>query len=243
MSATPSIPLFGDAYLADTRHLTLEEHGAYLQMLMIAWRSPACALPDDDARIAKMLGITPKKWARLRPAVMAFWTLCDAGWEQKRLSKERRFVAKKSEQNRDAANAKWKAKPLKTNGASDANAMPERCGNDAPPPSPTEEEKKEERKEEEAAPARVSSNGYAFEGRTIRLNFSDLRMWKDSYSAIPDLMAELRSLDDWFEGQPPEKRKKWYHVVSGSLNRRHQELLAAAAANEDDGEVLLLGPC
>jgi uncharacterized protein YdaU (DUF1376 family) len=65
------MPYFGDAYMADTRHLTLEEHGAYHLLLLIAWRSPNCALPDDDKRIAQMLGITAKKWAALKPTVMA----------------------------------------------------------------------------------------------------------------------------------------------------------------------------
>lgn len=79
-SNAPSMPLFGDAYLADTRHLSLEEHGAYLQLMMIAWRSSDCALPDDDTRLARMLGITAGRWAKLKGTVMAFWTLTDKGW-------------------------------------------------------------------------------------------------------------------------------------------------------------------
>jgi uncharacterized protein YdaU (DUF1376 family) len=137
MKKAPALPLFGDAYLADTRHLSLEEHGAYLQLLLIAWRTEGCALPNDDARIARMLGVTPKKWAKLKPSIMAFWELTDAGWQQKRLLKERRFVAKKSEQNAESANARWNAKSLENNGADDANAMRTQCGNDAPSPSPT----------------------------------------------------------------------------------------------------------
>lgn len=134
--STPAIPVFGDAYLADTRHLSLEQHGAYLQLLMIAWRSPNCALPDDDVKIARMLGVTPKKWGKLKPEVMAFWTLTDDGWQQKRLLKERRFVAEKSKQNADAANTRWEANRLKNNDVDNANAVPKPCGNDAPPPPP-----------------------------------------------------------------------------------------------------------
>lgn len=79
-SAAPAIPLFGDAYLADTFHLTLEEHGAYLKLLMIAWRMEGCALPNDDTRLAQMLGVSKAKWAKLKPVVLAFWTLTETGW-------------------------------------------------------------------------------------------------------------------------------------------------------------------
>jgi uncharacterized protein YdaU (DUF1376 family) len=117
-----AIPYFGDAYMADTRHLTLEEHGAYHLLLLIAWRSPNCAIPNDDKRIAQMLGITPKKWAGLKPVVLSFWMLTEHGWEQKRLTKERRWVEEKSRKNRGAAESRWEAKPRKTKGTHDANA-------------------------------------------------------------------------------------------------------------------------
>lgn len=138
MSAPASIPIFGDAYLADTQHLTLEEHGAYFKLMIIAWRSPGCALPNDDRRIATMLGIGGKKWAGLKPAVMAFWTLSDAGFQQKRLLKEYRWAAEKARLNSEAAEARWKDKPRKTNKPSDADAYPNGY---APPPPPHKEKK------------------------------------------------------------------------------------------------------
>jgi uncharacterized protein YdaU (DUF1376 family) len=93
--------------MADTRHLTLEEHGAYHLLLLIAWRSPNCALPDDDRRIAQMLGITPKKWTALKPVVLSFWTKSENGWEQKRLTKERRWVDEKKAKQSDRAQSRW----------------------------------------------------------------------------------------------------------------------------------------
>lgn len=105
--AAPAIPFFGDAYIADTRHLSLEEHGAYLQLLMIAWRADDCALPDDDKRLAQMLGISAARWGKLKGTVMAFWTVTEGRWIQKRLQKERKFVSEKRAVQAERAKAKW----------------------------------------------------------------------------------------------------------------------------------------
>lgn len=55
MSATPWMRFFPADYLADTRRLTTEQHGAYLLLLMDSWSSGA--LPDDDAVLARVAGL------------------------------------------------------------------------------------------------------------------------------------------------------------------------------------------
>jgi uncharacterized protein YdaU (DUF1376 family) len=67
MSKLPSMPFFVDAYLADTTHLTLEEHGAYLLLLMAMWRR-AGAIAEADA--ARVLGLHARAWLRLKPRLM-----------------------------------------------------------------------------------------------------------------------------------------------------------------------------
>lgn len=147
MAEFPALPLWTDAYLGDTAHLTNEEHGVYLRLLMFAWRSPECCLPDDDRRLAIMTGLSEKKWRAIRPVIASFWTVENGSWTQKRLTKERDFVRGKSKKNRDAAKARWDAKPLGTSETNDANAMPthmpEPCQTDAPTPIPTPIEERE----------------------------------------------------------------------------------------------------
>lgn len=137
MRSAPAIPLFGDAYMADTRHLSLEEHGAYLQLLMIAWRTENCCLPDDDARLARMIGVTAPKWKKLKPVVMAFWTLEAGAWTQRRLSKERAFVEEKRGKNRAAAEARWSGQASENKQSDGYERISER---NAPPPPPPEVE-------------------------------------------------------------------------------------------------------
>lgn len=139
MKAPASLPIFGDAYLADTPHLTLEEHGAYFKLLLCAWRTATCELPLDDKRIATMLGVSVGKWCKLKPVVMAFWTRTETGWQQKRLTKERRFVDEKRAKNISAINSRWESKPLKTKKPDDTN---EHTG--VIPLSPTHLSKKKE---------------------------------------------------------------------------------------------------
>lgn len=139
MGAFPSLPLFTDAYIADTAHLTCEEHGAYLRLLMFAWRSPGCRLPDDDARLARMLGLTIKRWGSIKSSVMAFWSLEDGHWVQKRLSREHQFVSEKVEKKRASGRLGGRPKSLENNDQVKANGseIEKRIGSEPKAPTPT----------------------------------------------------------------------------------------------------------
>lgn len=65
MSKAPAMPMYWDAYLADTTHLTTEEHGAYLLLLAAMWRRNG-SVPDSDRDNARILGLTPAKWRKVR---------------------------------------------------------------------------------------------------------------------------------------------------------------------------------
>lgn len=90
MAEFPALPLWTDALIGDTHHLTPAEFGAYLRLLVAAWRTPDCTLPDDDNFLGRAVG-DPRGWHRLKPVVMAFWVKNSLGtWYQKRLSYERK---------------------------------------------------------------------------------------------------------------------------------------------------------
>lgn len=109
MAKFPALTLWTDAYLADTRHLTTLEHGAYLLLLITAWRSPDFALPNDD-RFLRLAAGNPRTWNEIKPTVMAFWTLREDGkFHQKRLSLE----ANRATAQRDGASKAGKVSALK----------------------------------------------------------------------------------------------------------------------------------
>ncbi|MFC7332927.1 DUF1376 domain-containing protein [Rhodocista pekingensis] len=127
MAEFPALPLWTDAYLGDTTHLTTIEHGAYLLLLMAMWRTPDCSLPDEDKLLARYARLTPGQWARMKPTLMAFFRQKDGRVYQGRLTDEHNLVRQNSKRQSDRARSRW----LKNKENADATAMPEACRNDA----------------------------------------------------------------------------------------------------------------
>lgn len=124
MADFPYLPIWTDAYLADTTHLHTEEHGAYLLLLFAAWRRPDCSVPDDDAILARLAGLSLARWKAMKATVMAFWSLDKRKrmWVQKRLQNEREKAVAKRSKAKGSASSRWKQ--TKTD---DANAMRTQC--------------------------------------------------------------------------------------------------------------------
>lgn len=89
MAVKPDLwmPLYFGAYLTDTMHLTTEQHGAYLLLLMACWKRGGC-LPDDDSQLAAITRMTPAGWRKARAVIEPFWQITGRGWTQKRLGIE-----------------------------------------------------------------------------------------------------------------------------------------------------------
>lgn len=121
MSAPPFMPLYVADYLADTTHLSTLEHGAYCLLLMSMWRSGG-SLPDDDAKLAKFARMTAAQWARVRHTVMQFFTVENGEVIQSRLAREIDKHANVVRQRRESGSRGGRAKALKDNGPTIANA-------------------------------------------------------------------------------------------------------------------------
>lgn len=95
MSKAPSMPLFCGDYLADTKHLTLEQHGAYMIILMVTWRNGGKPIPDDADIISKYLSCSRDRWVnKIRPTLYPFFNLEAGTWRSERLEHEWEFVQK-----------------------------------------------------------------------------------------------------------------------------------------------------
>ena len=236
MAEFPALPLFTDAYLADTGHLSGVESGAYLHLLIIAWRMPDCALPDDDLRLARWARFSPHVWKQIKPIVMSFWDLRDGMWTQKRLLDERAEVTKLSEVRRSAALHRWGDKPLKNKKGRHAKAMQMESMCNAPTPTPTPN--KERNTDSNVVPLVESPSGlprkYGFEGKVVRLSESDFKQWSAAFSQL-DLAAELTARDAWLSADASDDdRKRWFISTSKYLANRNADAKAKTAPRQRD---------
>lgn len=110
MAEFPALPIFTDAFIADTLHLNAAQTGAYLMLLMCAWRTKTCSLPDDDEQLSRFARMDKRTWAVNKDVILRFWSHNSAGQLiQKRLVDERKFA----EHKRDQATQAGKASALK----------------------------------------------------------------------------------------------------------------------------------
>jgi len=117
MADFPTMPLYTDALIADTPHLTNEEFGIYMRLLCFAWRTKECRLPSDHKRLAIMVGMTPARFKKTAaPLLDEFFTESGGFFVQKKLKTVRENVERMREQKSYAGKQSARAKALKDNG-------------------------------------------------------------------------------------------------------------------------------
>lgn len=129
MSELPYMPWYPSDFRADTQHLSLEERGAYRDLLDELWIRGG-SLKFDERRIARMLSITPGKFRKIWSEIGEFFCLEGGEIRNNRVTEEiekaRKNVEKRIEVARNAAQKRWK-KPQKNNDGTMPEAMPEQC--------------------------------------------------------------------------------------------------------------------
>jgi len=78
------MPLYIADYLQDTRHLTAQQHGAYLLLIMEYWTKGR--LPDDDASMRRIASLTRGQWHRQKGTLAALFL--QPGWRHERIDRE-----------------------------------------------------------------------------------------------------------------------------------------------------------
>jgi uncharacterized protein YdaU (DUF1376 family) len=84
----PVLPLYVRDHITATRHMSLAERGAYMDLLCIAWDSNE-PLSKEPERLARLLGCSPKEFAKIWPAIRRKLTETPEGFISERLEAER----------------------------------------------------------------------------------------------------------------------------------------------------------
>lgn len=112
MSA-PYMNLYIADYLGDTQHLTTEQHGAYLLLLMAMWRNGG-SLPNDQAKLARIARVNLRRWHIVGADVMPFFEVRGEQIVQKRLEREHQKAHSLSEKRSVIGKLGGEAKALKS---------------------------------------------------------------------------------------------------------------------------------
>lgn len=113
MAQFPCLPLWTDAWIADTHTLDRAERGLYMDLLILMWRSPGCSVPNDDAWLTAHLHLKDGELDLLHRIINEFCYLDPAMRAricQKRLKREfvERFQFSRRQSER--AKARWRKK-------------------------------------------------------------------------------------------------------------------------------------
>jgi len=104
------MPFYVADYLVDTTHLTTEQHGAYMLLIMTAWKSDG-HLPCDPQELQQITRMTAQQWAKSEATLRKFFYVTNDGWISNRvreeLDKSKAFMERKTIAGKKGAAAKW----------------------------------------------------------------------------------------------------------------------------------------
>lgn len=128
--------LYVGDYLRDTRHLSAEQHGAYLLLLMSMWAHGG-TLPNDPKKLARIASCTASRWAKIGDDVLAFFEVDGDEITQSRLREEYKKALEKSIKRAEAGmrGGEAKARKSKETGLANASRLP--CHSPEPEPEDT----------------------------------------------------------------------------------------------------------
>lgn len=121
MATLDELNLSTSAYLADTQHLSLPQHGAYLLILMTMRRAKGW-IRDDDHLLANICKLSVPKWKKIAPEIRALLIERDGNLSQKRLLSEVEIDLKTISKNVENGRAGGLAKALKNKTSGVASA-------------------------------------------------------------------------------------------------------------------------
>ena len=234
MAALPYMQLYVADYLADTSHLTTEEHGAYLLLLFSYWQT---GKPLRADRLASVARLSSERWANAERTLKEFFHVENGVWTHKRVEADLEKVGSKSRNNSEAGKKSALARALAkqalaenetTNAATNVSTNVERTyqrnvnharSRDTDTDTDTEQVDQERLSPSSPKPKRNTKIPEPF------LLTVDMRKWAAEKAPGVDARAETENFVDYWRGAGKTKAdwiatwRTWMRKAQQDVNR------------------------
>lgn len=106
MAELPFMPLDTGALTGDTTHMSAEEFGAYVRILVAMWRHKG-QLRNDEIELARIAGVSLKRWKSISSRVSHLLTVESETISQKRLLSIWLDTQELRKKRAHSANVRW----------------------------------------------------------------------------------------------------------------------------------------
>ncbi len=209
MSERPFMQLYVSDFIGDTLHLSTEQIGAYMLLLMAMWNAGG-KLPSDEAKLARVTRMSVKKWKAIADDLLPFFEIVGDEIRHNRLTKELQKSESKSQSRAAAGAAGGAAKALKEQEARLANA---KRSSQHLPDTITREESSSLRSEDSSEPkkspptVRAVIELPATSNEIVPVTEEDIAEWRGAFPAV-DVIQQLRSMRQWLIANPNRRKTK-----------------------------------
>lgn len=100
------MPFYTGDYLKDTMHLTTQEHGAYLLLILHYWNSQK-PLPGDDKKLAAISHLPLDEWLECKQTILDFFYLDEDVYKHRRIEKELNLKEERSAAGKLGNKIRW----------------------------------------------------------------------------------------------------------------------------------------
>ncbi|MCT4701188.1 DUF1376 domain-containing protein [Enterobacteriaceae bacterium H20N1] len=224
MAALPYMQLYIADYLADTMHLSTEEHGAYLLLMFNYWQTGR-AIPKS--RLGKIARLSNDRWISVESSLAEFFNDNGTEWVHERIERDLEGVRSSLEQKSAAGKASAMARKAKkttptqrgANGRSTVVDSPlQREGNENPtnkdPDKDTDikhknimsgAEKNQHQTRAAIPPEEIFISLPLIGGMAYPVTLEYLTSRSKLYPAV-DVQQEFRNMFGWLESNPAKRK-------------------------------------
>lgn len=205
---------FPGDYARDTRHLSLEEHGAYTLLLdhCYATESPIYSMTSA----IQICGARSKRHRNAVKFVLEnFFIKKKSGWFQSRVLEELKYAESKSNKAKQSANTRWERNANAMRTHSEGNAIPDNQTTRQP----------------ETHPPNTTSTQ---DQKTFSLSIKGERVWPEDFKLLPGAMRDYalaegipnpeREFEEWKDDCLAHNRKyvNWMAAWRNRIRRFHE---------------------